>query len=381
MDYHLLQQQFIDAAGFPVLNVRNGEIISGDTLRQPDFGLSQALVASLPKSLPRAWTLVTPEGLLAGGIELSGADSQLILGPLFAFECTLPMARRLAHRIYLPDLMASSLQRSMNRFSPCDMKKLQNYLRFLNHLLNDETETEFSFLEFHWADAYRSEFVPPEPVMGGGDDLNIEDNVLYFIRSGKEKDLVRFFNEKLFIYDSPDHLTNVRQIRRYLLGANMYLSRVAVQAGVDPEMINPLVDHFGERIETIISREDFNHVFMEFTRQYAHLVARLETDSASPLVRRIHRYVQAHLYEPLSLADVAESLGYSKSYLCAEYKKAAGETVTHYIQRSKIREARNLLETHRISVGQAAEALGFSDSAYFIKVYKKIEGTTPGHRS
>ena len=68
--------------------------------------------------------------------------------------------------------------------------------------------------------------------------------------------------------------------------------------------------------------------------RYTRLIAELNTlPASSPLVKRLSRYVQAHLFEPVTLAAAAETLGYRKSYLCTEFKKATGETVTHYIQK------------------------------------------------
>ena len=101
-------------------------------------------------------------------------------------------------------------------------------------------------------------------------------------------------------------------------------------------------------------------------------------DSSSLPVRRLERYVQAHLHEPITLASISEALGYSKSYLASEYKKVTGETVTQYIQEAKIREASLLLSDHRMQVREVSETLGFSDPSYFVKVYRKHTGRTPG---
>ncbi|MBO4887685.1 MAG: helix-turn-helix transcriptional regulator [Firmicutes bacterium] len=379
MELPVLMRQFAAASGLSVVIAKDSRIFAVMKNYQDDHGLCQALLSSLPKSLPHAWTFVTPEGVLGGGIDVPAHDRTLILMPLFAFECTLQTARRLVHRLSLPDSAASGLQREMNLSSPCDMKKLQNYLRFLNHLLNDQVECEIQTLDFHWAPAFRSHYAPSAPVIRDeGEDL--EGEIVRLIRGGKEKELVRYFNEKLFLYDSPVRLDNLRQEQRYLFGANMYMSRIAVQEGVSLDLVNQLADMYGERIEAVFSREDFNHIFLEFSLRYTRLIAELRKDaSSSPLVTRLGRYVQAHLYEPVSLATAAEDLGYSKSYLCTEFKKATGETVTHYIQKSKIREASLLLSEHRMQVTEVSEALGFSDPGYFIKVYRKFTGHTPGH--
>lgn len=379
MELPVLIQQFAAASGLSVVIAKEGEFFAVMRNYKDDYGLCTALLSSLPKTLPHAWTFITPEGVLGGGIDVPVYDCTLILMPLFAFECTLQTARRLVHRLSLPEGAASSLQREMNLTSPCDMRKLQHYLGFLNHLLNDQAECNIQMIDFHWASVYRSEYTPKASLTVNDAGADMEGDIVRLIRGGKEKELVQYFNEKLFIYDSPVKLDNLRQGQRYLIGANMYLSRIAVQEGVSLELLNPIADAYGERIEAVLSREDFNHIFLEFSLRYTRLIAELQANAASsPLVTRLSRYIQAHLYEPVTLAMAAEALGYNKSYLCTEFKKATGETVTHYIQKRKIREASLLLSEHRMQVAEVSEALGFSDPGYFIKVYKRFTGHTPG---
>ena len=378
MDFPVLMNQFASSTGFSIIVIDENHIPDARVGFREDYGLCQALLASLPVSLPAAWTFVSPEGVLGGGIDIPAYHRTLILMPLFAFECTLQTARRLAHRLSLSDSLSASLQRELNRISPCDMKKLQSYLQFLSHLLNDCSKTNIQPLDFHWAPAFRSRYTPPQPVTHS-EGVDLEGDIVRLIRSGKEKDLIRYFNENLFIYDTHLKLDNVRQQRRFLIGANMYISRIAVQEGVDRDLINSIVDTYAERIESIISQEDFNHVFLDFSLRYTRLIANVHTYPTSSLpVARLERYVQAHLYEPVSLGMAAADLGYSKSYLCTEFKKITGETVTAYINKRKIREASLLLAEHKLQVSEVSDALGFSDPGYFIKVFRKYTGHTPG---
>ncbi len=378
MELPVLMRQFAEATGFPVYAVFSDGSLTSISRSRNNLGLFQALLSSLPANLPSVWTFLTPEGVLGGGLYVPEYKTTLIIAPVFSFECTLQTARRLSHRLSLPDTAAARLQQTLNQYTPCDMKKLQHYLAFLNHFLNDQPSCEITMLDFHWSSSYRTEFQPGSPLsITEGPDL--EADIIRLIRGGKEKELIRYFNENLFIYDSQHRMNNVRQQRRYLIGANMLLSRLAIQSGVDRDLINSIVDTYGIRIETIVSQEDFNHIFLEFCLRYTRLIAQLHLhDSPSLPVRRLERYIQAHLYEPITLASISEALGYSKSYLASEYKKVTGETVTQYIQEAKIREASLLLSDHRMQVREVSEALGFSDPSYFVKVYRKHTGRTPG---
>jgi AraC-like DNA-binding protein len=49
-----------------------------------------------------------------------------------------------------------------------------------------------------------------------------------------------------------------------------------------------------------------------------------------------------------------------------------------YLSRYRIRQARALLEAGELNVTEAAVAVGFSDSAYFGRVFQREVGVSPG---
>ena len=54
-----------------------------------------------------------------------------------------------------------------------------------------------------------------------------------------------------------------------------------------------------------------------------------------------------------------------------------GETFTDYVNRRKVEWAKQKLRNSAESVSSIAFELGYVDTSYFIKVFKKFEGITP----
>ena len=73
---------------------------------------------------------------------------------------------------------------------------------------------------------------------------------------------------------------------------------------------------------------------------------------------------------------VANELNISNSSLYRIFKSNCGESPENYIQKFRIRQAKQMLE-NGLPVKEVAFSCGFSDSGYFTKVFKKLVGVTP----
>ena len=70
-------------------------------------------------------------------------------------------------------------------------------------------------------------------------------------------------------------------------------------------------------------------------------------------------------------------MGMNSSYLCTRFKNETGMTISTYVQKEKIKEAKRLLKGSKYTVAQISGALAFSSDSYFCAVFKKITGMTP----
>ena len=66
-----------------------------------------------------------------------------------------------------------------------------------------------------------------------------------------------------------------------------------------------------------------------------------------------------------------------RKYLSRLFKKEMGITLTAYIADLRTKKAAELLKTSMLSVAEIAMYVGYPDSNYFVKVFKKRYGMTP----
>ncbi|WP_404424863.1 helix-turn-helix domain-containing protein [Nibricoccus sp. IMCC34717] len=88
--------------------------------------------------------------------------------------------------------------------------------------------------------------------------------------------------------------------------------------------------------------------------------------------------VREQLSNPdLSVRAIAQQLQCSADYLSNLFHRETGERLTHYLQRIRIEGAVLALETSPLYISEIGYASGFSDPAYFSRVFRKLKGVTP----
>lgn len=85
------------------------------------------------------------------------------------------------------------------------------------------------------------------------------------------------------------------------------------------------------------------------------------------------------LSQPMpNLQDLAHQYFVGESKLTADFKSIFGMPILAFRRHVQLRAARVLLETTAMDLAQIAEECGFSDDNYFIRVFRKYYGVTPG---
>jgi len=94
-------------------------------------------------------------------------------------------------------------------------------------------------------------------------------------------------------------------------------------------------------------------------------------------VRRAMGYMKTNFAQKITSDDIAASAGLSKFHFLREFKRITGRTPTHYLNAFRCEYARNLLESGRCSVKEAAFLCGFTNSSYFSSVFRQYTGLLP----
>ena len=89
-------------------------------------------------------------------------------------------------------------------------------------------------------------------------------------------------------------------------------------------------------------------------------------------------YIEEHLNEKLTLAELARRSFYNPSYFSRVFKEYSGQSLSKFIHRKRVERALELLNTTDLPVDQIWVAVGFCDKKQFYRQFKNFLGITPG---
>lgn len=102
------------------------------------------------------------------------------------------------------------------------------------------------------------------------------------------------------------------------------------------------------------------------------------TRSASPSTAELAKiYLSDRIGEKISVSDICDAVGCSKSTLLSSFKKRYGITVNTYLTSLRLERAKELLDEGSSSIAEIAAECGFSDQSYFSKVFSALVGISP----
>ncbi|MFC5742089.1 helix-turn-helix transcriptional regulator [Dyella tabacisoli] len=96
-------------------------------------------------------------------------------------------------------------------------------------------------------------------------------------------------------------------------------------------------------------------------------------------IQRIVDFIEAHLDTPLSLSQLADVAGVSRSYLQREFKSKRGTSIHQYVVSRRVEKARVLLLNRSLPASEVALAAGFSHQSHMARWMRRLLGVTPGN--
>lgn len=169
----------------------------------------------------------------------------------------------------------------------------------------------------------------------------------------------------------------IRAHKNLMICSVTLATRAAIEGGLDSELAYTLSDLYIQEIEETHQIKDLVQLDIKMLCDFADRVKRHKEHKYSKAVNKCQSYILNHLYEEITLAQLAEYVNLHPNYLSELFKKQTGTAISQYIQKEKIEEAKRLLASSHYSILDIAGWLHFHDQSHFTRVFKKSEGITP----
>lgn len=189
----------------------------------------------------------------------------------------------------------------------------------------------------------------------------------------KAKNIINRFLNEIFSFASGD----LEIIKAKLYEFCAFLSRSAVEAGAP---LASLTDIIKKNSKLLLDNTDFPDLCrgtVEILDDFLDVVykSRGKKNTSEHLAKAI-RFINAHYAEDINLDSLAQEVFVSTYYLSHLFRREMGVTFSDYLAKVRVEKAKALL-MEGVSVESTSERVGYNDSNYFIKIFKKYVGVTP----
>lgn len=169
---------------------------------------------------------------------------------------------------------------------------------------------------------------------------------------------------------------DLRQAQYFAVSCITLATRYAVEGGLTESEAYNLSDKYIQRIDNMASPEEILDFLAKKAVELTVLVGAHRQRLEYPKhVRQAMKYISAHLHEKIRCEDVANECGVCVSYISASFNKYVGDSLSHYILREKLEEAKELLSSG-MSMEEISYCLGFCSQSHFCVAFKKEYGLT-----
>lgn len=131
------------------------------------------------------------------------------------------------------------------------------------------------------------------------------------------------------------------------------------------------------RKERFITKDDLLLEFKQEIIRIFNILKNYYLIYKNNIVRLACNYVIEHIDEKIGLSEVSDALGISKNYFCSLFKQETGESFLNFVTRMKMQRAKYLLKEKDMRIYEVCNYLGYTDTAYFSKLFKKYCYMTP----
>jgi len=133
------------------------------------------------------------------------------------------------------------------------------------------------------------------------------------------------------------------------------------------------------RLRDSVTRLAVEGLLLEIVAASARAADR--SDSPPPAwLRRARSILEETFRRPPTLAHLAQECGVHPSQLARSFRLYYRQSIGSYVRELRVARARHLLSSPAGDVGLAdlALACGFADQSHMTRVFRRLEGTTPG---
>lgn len=115
----------------------------------------------------------------------------------------------------------------------------------------------------------------------------------------------------------------------------------------------------------------------EFQLEMGMINQETREKTKAEFVHEIIQYMNEHIGDKISIGILEQKFAINRNKINQLFVEVTGETVIAYLIRIRIKLASHLLKNTEVPIYEVGLRVGFTDSSYFTKTFKKVIGKSP----
>lgn len=336
---------------------------------------------------PAMHTIHRIEHYISLPVALHGGDQgTLIIGPALWSKPSNHVVRGILHDLGLHGSAAEKAMVSYESLPVMNEQKLVNIARLVYFMIHQQQLDTYRIKEASAADLPDPEIGNPELSLSERrqnavfhQDPMYEKKVFQCIKEGDRDRLLELWKTLKTSYEFGvlSKKSELRSQKGNAIAGITLATRYAIDGGLHAEMAYTMSDSYIQRLEELTTTAEIDRFLEQVLCRFADRVREAQQAKYSKPINQCLHYIFAHLYERVSVADLAEFVSLTPRYLAQLFNTEVQMTIREYIQRAKVEEAKNLMNHTSHTLSEIYSLLNFSDQSHFTKVFKKYTGVTP----
>lgn len=155
------------------------------------------------------------------------------------------------------------------------------------------------------------------------------------------------------------------------------ISEVSKEVGLVEMDYEILESEFQEMMNKVDTIEEIRHYILDIIIKYFdNLVSFRKAKEIMP-IQIIKKYINDHYDKQPTLEEFAVQVELNPIYLSSLFKKHTGMTLTDYLIETRLEKAKELLKNTVLTISQISYEVGYKDSKYFSKLFRRKVGIKP----
>lgn len=325
----------------------------------------------------------TEYGIYYGCLHLEyNTPSFLVFGPMG----NIPFSDTELHQMYadyvVPADQHTYFQNFTGNIPQMTLSALLAKLLFLNYCLHGEILSDQDLLPNDAYPFFDPAYMTEENYQKKEDFLHnrsyeLETILTNLVRSGKTEEAAKFRINDTHFHTGIVAPTALRQLKNNIIITTTLCTRAAIEGGLDYDTAYQLSDQIIQTAEQIQSADRLYDLLLKICYIFTQKVYEAKLPAANGCIQKAIRFIQQNTNTHITVDDVADHVGFSRSYFSAYFKNELGFSIGAFIQRCKLEEGRRLLQYTDKTISVISNYLCFSSQSHFQTAFKKQFGITP----